>query len=177
MPIKRIVKPFDNSGSRNDVRKRIVNCFLLETPGRGKGSLVSKYNYIVRICLNGNKIVLTRPANLKNGFDFLIRVEGINFNKGKGRIRDYPKHDDIFDDLKNKKKESPVSYRRLYSTIKEIFDCKNVPDEIFERFNFKTGYEPDMVTHVIKWFFIEQDIRYWNYSGRNMFMSGIPKTN
>jgi len=34
---------------------------------------------------------------LKNGFDFLIRVEGIDFSNGDGRCRDYPKHARLFE--------------------------------------------------------------------------------
>jgi hypothetical protein len=32
-----------------------------------------------------------------------------------------------------------------------------------------------MIIKTIKWLFIEQDIRYWNYSGRDMLWSGVPK--
>ena len=174
MSKRTIIKEFDNSGTRSDVRRRVVKCFMLEAPGTGRGDLVSKYDYVVKVLSDGEKVILTRPANLKNGFDFLIRVESIDFSNGDGRCRDYPKHDDILEDLKAKKLENPVLYQKLYLIIKEVYECKNVSDERIEPIRFSSGYESDMIVHVIKWFFIEQDIRYWNYSGRDMFMSGIP---
>lgn len=174
MAIQEITKDFDNSGSRNDVRNRVVTCFMLETPGQGTGNLASKYNYKVKTLPDGHEIILTRPANLKNGFDFLIRVDGIDFSKGNGRRRDYPKHSDIIEDLEIKKRENLEAYGVLYDLIKDMHACKNVSDKEIEAIQFESGYSSAMIVHVIKWFFIEQDVRYWNYSGRNMFMLAVP---
>ena len=156
------------------MRRRVVECFMLETPGQGKGDLVSKYHYIVKALPGGNEIILTRPANKKNGFDFLIRVDGIDFSKGNGRRRDFPKHDDIKEDLEFKKNENLETYRKLFSLIEDMYGCKNISDDEFDDIHFESGYDSIMIVYVIKWFFIEQDIRYWNYSGRKMFMLGIP---
>ncbi len=97
MSKRTIIKEFDNSGTRSDVRRRVVECFILEAPGTGRGDLVSKYDYVVKVLSDGKKVILTRPATLKNGFDFLIRVEGIDFSNGDGRCRDYPKHARLFE--------------------------------------------------------------------------------
>ena len=35
------------------------------------------------------------------------------------------------------------------------------------------SYPVDMICKCIKWLFIEQDITYWNWSGRNMLYNGI----
>ena len=174
MAIHRITRDFDNSGSRNDVRQRVVDCFMLETPGQGSGDLASRYEYVVKELAGGNDIVLTRPANLKNGFDFLIRVIGIDFNEGNGRQRDYPSHENILEDLRNKRNENSDTYRNLHTLINNMYECENVLDEEFEGIHFESGYDSIMIVHVFKWFFIEQDIRYWNYSGRDMLMSGVP---
>ena len=93
---------FSNIGSRNDVRKRVLDAFMNEIPGTGSGNLASRYDYIVATLQNTNNIIIKRPANLKNGFDFLLRVSNTNFNPS-GRKRDYPKHDEIIDDLNIKK--------------------------------------------------------------------------
>jgi len=167
----KIMFTFSNAGSRNEVRQRVVQKFFEETPGQGKGGLQSKYLYYVETLNNGNRIYLERPANLHNGFDFLINVENINFST-TNRIKHNPSHDDIFNDLQVKKAESPEKYAKLYKLIEDVYNCKEI-QEIDLSFN--TRYPVDLLLKVIKWFFIEQDIRYWNYSGRALFMSRVPK--
>ena len=70
----KIVKFFPNSGTRNEVRGRIITEFLKELPGTGNGENQSKYLYFVETLKDGNRIYLERPANLHNGFDFLIII-------------------------------------------------------------------------------------------------------
>ncbi|WP_220092228.1 hypothetical protein [Helicobacter sp. 16-1353] len=81
MAIYNIEYFFSNSGSRNEVRTRVINIFLKELAGKGKGSLQTKYFYFIEKLTSGNRIYLERPANLHNGFDFLINVENVNFSK------------------------------------------------------------------------------------------------
>ena len=114
---------------------------------------------------------MERPANLHNGFDFLINVENTNFSTSN-RIKYNPSHDNIFNDLKAKKTESQEKYKKLYKLIEDVYNCKEIEDTNLQ---FNSGYPVDLILKVAKWFFIEQDIRYWNYSGRVMFMSGVPK--
>jgi len=173
--IRYITEKFSNSGTRNEVRKRVVEKFMEEKPGTGKGAKTSKYDYYVETLSDGNRIFLTRPTAPKNGFDFLIRVENTDFNEGAGRKRDNPKHEDITNDLKNKKIENPQMYNELYRLIKQVYECKDIVPSSYQNLSFSTGYPLDLILGVIKWFFIEQDIRYWNYSGRGMFMLSVPK--
>lgn len=175
MPKKVLEIFFSNKGSRNDVRKRVINEFIEELPGKGSGDLASRHDYIVEKLSDNKKIILTRPANLKNGFDFLVRVEGIDFNKGKGKYRDYPSHDDLIEDLEEKKSESHSTYKSLYEYITLTYECNEIDDEWFKNISFNSGYPSDLIVKSIKWLFIEQDIRYWHYSGRSMLMSSIPK--
>lgn len=167
----KIEKFFSNSGTRNEVRERVIAEFLKELPGTGNGENQSKYLYFVETLKDGNRIYLERPANLHNGFDFLINVENVNFST-TNRIKYNPSHDNIFNDLKAKKAESPENYKKLYKLIENVYNCNEISDT---NLNFKDGYSVDLILKVAKWFFIEQDIRYWNYSGRAMFMSGVPK--
>lgn len=167
----KIEKFFSNSGTRNEVRERVIAEFLKEAPGKGNGENQSKYLYFVETLKDGNRIYLERPANLHNGFDFLINVENINFST-TNRIKYNPSHDNIFNDLKTKKAESPEKYKKLYKLIENVYSCKEIEDTNLQ---FSSGYSVDLILKVAKWFFIEQDIRYWNYSGRAMFMSGVPK--
>jgi len=167
----KIEKFFSNYGTRNEVRERVIAEFLKEAPGTGNGENQSKYLYFVEILKDGNRIYLERPANLHNGFDFLINVENINFST-TNRIKYNPSHDNIFNDLKAKKEESPEKYKKLYKLIEDVYNCKEIEDTNLQ---FSSGYSVDLILKVAKWFFIEQDIRYWNYSGRAMFMFGVPK--
>jgi hypothetical protein len=163
---------FSNKGSRDDVRLRVINEFIKEKPGKGSGGLQSKYIYYVETLNSGQRIYLERPANLHNGFDFVINVENEIFVTKKGLAKSYPSHQHILDDLKLKKIESPQKYKELYQLINNIYNCEEIIESTLK---FDSGYPVDLILKVIKWFFIEQDIRYWNYSGRAMFMSGVPK--
>ena len=167
----KIEKFFSNSGTRNEVRERVITEFLKEVPGTGNGENQSKYLYFVETLKDGNRIYLERPANLHNGFDFLINVENINFST-TNRIKHNPSHDNIFNDLKIKKAESSEKYKKLYKLIEDVYNCIEIN---YSDLQFNSGYPVDLILKVAKWFFIEQDIRYWNYSGRAMFMSGVPK--
>ena len=82
--------------SRAELRRIVVSQFLKEEPGLGRGDNASHYRYNVETLSNDRRIYLTRPAYLKKGFDFRINVEGTMFQTG----HEYPKHDDIFDDLR-----------------------------------------------------------------------------
>jgi hypothetical protein len=157
--------------SRPELRQRVVKKFLTENPGEGTGDLASKYRYNTELTDAGSWVYLMRPANLKNGFDFLICVEDIRFSNN----RNYPAHSDIIDDLKRKKVSNPKNFQKLLSGIIEVYNCKD--PFLFPQENriirFSSGYSSDLILFVLKWLFIEQDIRYWNYSGRAMLMKGI----
>lgn len=157
--------------SRQDLRRIVVSKFLEEEPGLGTGNNTSRYRYNVETLNDGRRIYLTRPAYLKKGFDFLINVEGMVFmTRGE-----FPKHDDIFKDLRLKRNSNPDMARRLHQAIKEVHECKD-PGEVLSRYSditFEIGFSTEFILKVLKWFFIEQDIRDWNYSGRAMFMDGV----
>jgi len=164
------------AGTRQELREKVVHAFLNEAPGTGTGELASKYCYFVETLSDGRRIFLTRPAWLNKGFDFEIRVQDENFPSGRGKT-DRPNHSVIFDDLKQKLAEAPESYARLFDLIERIYDCQEVTSKDYETLTFRSGLPVDMILGVVKWFFIEQDVTYWNYSGRAMFMSGVPRPN
>ena len=169
-----IAATFSNAGTRNEVRMRVVNKLSEEKPGQGRGPKASMYKYYVEKLASGQRIFLSRPANLHNGFDFLVRVEGMNFAQPGRRRRDAPKHADIVSDLEQKRIENSEEYARFYSLIKAVYECRDLPDETIAQIHFQSGFAPELSLKVIKWLFIEQDIRYWNYSGRDMLWSGVP---
>lgn len=163
-----------NEGTRRQVRERVVREFLNEESGTGNKELTSKYIYTVETLANGQRLVLTRPAYLNKVFDFVIRVEGVNFGEGKGRRRDNPTLMDIVQDLETKREANSTLYKQLFESIQQTFECHNVSPETYSNMNFQVGYPVELILKVIKWFFIEQDITYWNFSGRSMLMSKVP---
>lgn len=163
----------DAIGDRNKVRMAVVYELAKEEPGQGKDELASRYTYYVETLNDGNRIYLRRPANLHNGFDFVVGVENINFNPN-GRKRSYPKHDDIINDLKDKKAQSIRQYKLLFSILEKVYKCESLNDD-YTDLKFKIGYSPELIIKTLKWLFIEQDIRYWNYSGRDMLWKAVCK--
>lgn len=158
-------------GDRNNVRMAVVNELSKEEPGKGRDSLASRYTYYVETLTNGDRVYLRRPANLHNGFDFVVCVENCNFNPD-GRKRNYPKHDDIIDDLKSKKVEDTLKYNKLFEVLERVYHCQNI-SQTEMMIDFSNGYSSELIVKTLKWLFIEQDIRYWNYSGRDMLWNGI----
>lgn len=158
--------------NRNKLRKLVVDFFIQEKAGHGTGEDASNYKYIVEKLASGDRIYLTRPVPLNKGFDFIIHVEGHTFSNNK----DNPKHSDITEDLKNKKNQEEL-FNKLLEALERVYSCED-PDDIYNDYqdifeSNQSGLSPELILKVIKWLFIEQDIRYWNWSGRSMFMKGI----
>jgi len=174
MATQEITKYFSNDGTRNEVRMRVVDELSKEESGQGKGPLASRYIYYVEKLASGQRIFLSRPAFKHNGFDFVVRVEGMNFAEQGRKRRDAPSHDDIVSDLEKKSIENIKEYARFHSLIKAVYECRDVPDEAIAQIHFQSGFSPELSLKILKWLFIEQEIRYWNYSGRDMLWSGIP---
>lgn len=175
MPEYIITRQFSNQGTRQEVRMRLVSAFSKEIPGQGKDELASRYSYYVEVLKDGNRVYLRRPANLHNGFDFLVCVENYNFSSSGKRKRNYPKHEDIIKDLQKKKESDSRMYKKFYAVLEKVYNCQDVEESEYKNIRFAEEFPTDMVLKTLKWLFIEQDIRYWNYSGRDMLWSGIPK--
>jgi len=158
---------------RNNLRKIVIDQFIKEKAGHGNKEKTSVYKYFVEQLTSGDRVYLTRPVALNWGFDFIIHVENQIFKNGK----ENPTHSDILEDLKKKKQFNKNAYAKMVEALQEVFNCKD-PDEIYSKYNtnltlLNKGFSPELILKVVKWFFIEQDIRYWNFSGRNKFMEGI----
>lgn len=148
--------------TREQVREKVVKCFLKEKSGPAEDETYNRYHYVVEKTNDGNVIII-RPANLKLGFDFRIDVEGILFSKNTNA----PSHLDIFEDLKEK---FEVNKQFCDEVIEAIIDVNNMkdPEELIPHIkDLKIGLSVELILKVSKWFAIEQDIRYWNGWGRN----------
>ncbi|MDB8665977.1 hypothetical protein PNU99_09215 [Streptococcus anginosus] len=99
----------------------------------------------------------------------------MDYSEPNKRKRNYPKHTDFGLDLQKKKEIDPQMYRKLYDLLLKVFKCKDVTDTEIKSVYFSIGYPVDQIVKTIKWLFIEQDIRYWNYSGRNMTWGVVPE--
>jgi hypothetical protein len=175
------------STSRVGIRNELVQLFLNENCGTGTKELTSKYNYTVECTTINNltySIILKRPAYLNKGFDFIVSFPDYNFNEGlkkkngsNANRTNAPSHTHISNDLRNKKAENPVEYLKLKALIDRIYNCENIEDSEFASLNatFATGLPPEIVLKLIKWLFIEQDVTYWNFSGRAMLYGHIVK--
>lgn len=160
------------SQNRSAIRKEIITIFLEEKPGKGKSEKISKYRYVTKILPDGREIYLNRPANFNNGFDFTLNVSHTNFNqhiKDK-RASTRPTHGNIYDDLVEKRVEDTILYDELWNQIELIYSCK-LPTN--DKLNFKSGHSTELILECLKWLFIEQDVTYWNYSGRAMLYESI----
>ena len=161
--------------SRADYRRTLTELFLNES--NGVAGAPSKYEYQVETDNAGNTIYLKRSTNLTKAFNFEVRGSDIRFKKKskKGRVShsNRPSHANILEDLRAKKAEDPAQYSSLRAIIDRIFNCNEIDPLEYNAFTFQSGYPVDMICKCIKWLFIEQDITYWNWSGRNMLYNGI----
>lgn len=107
-----VVKP-----TRLEQRRQLADTWLLEEED-------SRYRYDVETCGDGRLIYLLRPTRLNKGFDFQINLEGF-----PSRSNEAPKHNDILEDLKQKKAESPVAFPKLRELIDDVFACGE-PDHL-----------------------------------------------
>lgn len=168
--------------NRNTLRSLVINEFLKEQPGTGTKELTSVWRYDVEELSDGRKIFLTRPAFLNKGFDFVVNVEGITFPNGKTN----PRHIDIYNDIKAKlftldpliknnverfKQQMLEMIEKVYYGVEIELIIENY--ELDEEFCNLPGLDYEVILKVIKWLFIEQDICYWNWSGRAMLMGGL----
>lgn len=159
-----------NAGSRSSVTHDVYSAFMKEP--HGSSTTQTKYKYFVETLANGERIYLRRPAALHYGFDFIVFLENHDFSSGKRKRRN-PSHKDILTDLENKIKENPEEAQRLFERIRKIYDCNELTEEEYREEPFRNGLSCELILKTLKWLFIEQDIRYWLKTGREMLMDGI----
>jgi len=163
------------AGSRVEARREIVELFLNEQCGTGKGELSSKYEYKVEQC-NDYSILLKRPAALNKGFDFVVHIDGMYFNSSRRHTN--PSHNDIIQTLQQVKDSvSREQYEIIEISIRNVynlreFDVSSISDIYFT--DCDNQLRPIVIIILaIKWLFIEQDVTYWNWSGRAMLMNAL----
>ena len=118
----------------------------------------------------------------KNGkrFDF-CKVNEFNQNGKQRKENSPPRLSDIVILLKRKKDSNKKEYDKVDKIIDKIYECQNIDiHSECKNINFEDKNEIDLPIEVIlkltKWLFIEQDLRYWNYSGRKTFYEYIKES-
>ena len=160
--------------SKAKARSEVVMEFLKEVCGSKDN--VSRYEYNVEEFEN-YKIVLKRPGRFKKGFDFTVNIRGIYFKKQKRY--ENPSFTDIKKALSYAKENYASSYDKVKKEINNIFEVKsydleNVKEIYFIDYEMKL-HPIAIILLAIKWLFVSEDISYWNWSGRNMFMDDLKK--
>lgn len=163
------------ANNKASYRKQLIEEFLKEQPGRTTS--VTEYYYFVETLQNNNRIYLKRPTALNKGVDFEVRVENTQFRYGKHdniiSTGNRPSHDDITNDLINKKAENPTEFSALRELLDKTYTCEPINDSEYFQFSFTSGHSIEVIFKSLKWLFIEQDITYWNRSGRAMLYNGL----
>lgn len=158
-------------GDRSDLRRALAEQWFDESPH-------TNYRYNVERCANGSWVYLLRPTWLNKGFDFQVNVEGFRSvtRTAKGQTKEMPSHTDVIHDLGTKLKAHPEAAESLYSAVCGVYDCTEPPD-ILRRHDavaaLDVGLPPDQLLYIVKWLFIEQDVTYWQQTGRDMLMGAI----
>ncbi len=155
---------------RKDIRNNIIKEINSEESGHFEDGLttVNCYAYIVEILSDNKKILISRPTRF-GGYDFRVIVE--RFRDSKDRS---PSYIDIDNDIDIKYQENPEECNKLYEIIKRVCDCEDLDKILLEyTFKFKGGFSVEMLLKILKWLFIEQDIKYWNYEGRYQLLRRI----
>lgn len=158
------------TGDRAAIRRQVVEEFLEESPGHGTGTLTARYRYDVERLRDGASVYLLRPTWLNKGFDFTIHIGGYRFGGTTSR----PTHKNVLMDLETKVEADQKAYGKVRKAIVRVHECSLVSiDAAAYDLENSVGWPNDVLLSVIKWMFIEQDVTYWNYSGRDMLMSKI----
>lgn len=116
---------------------------------------------------NGASIFLIRPAWLNKGYDFKVCVDGWDESANPA-----PSHSEIYSDLYWKREQDDTdSFEALCEAVLDIHEGAS-PETVLNRysddFDFSVGRTPEALLKPLPWLFIEQDVRYWNYTGRDM---------
>ena len=163
--------------SREEYHRQLITLFLEENHCTSQEW--NYYDYYVETGKNGKRVYLHRPAYKNKGMDFEVRVEDYQFRYGKyGNIissGNRPSHDEIWNDVKAKVDEIPNDSEKLKELITQVYNCEEPNEDMINSCSFTTGLPLDLLLYTIKWLFIEQDMTYWNQSGREMNYNGLMK--
>lgn len=166
-PVEAMLNQYEWSGSLNRLRVGVVLTFSINE--QRDEQYVS---YVVDELQDSTSVFLIRPAWLNKGYDFKVCVEGWDESANPS-----PSHNEVYSDLYWKRKhDSEESFQSLCEAVLEIHQGAS-PSSVLktydDNFDFSVGRTPEALLKPLPWLFIEQDIRYWNYTGRNMTIQSV----
>ena len=152
---------------RKYLREKLIQLFKNESAGRGTGKLSTRVVYCVEK-VKDITVYLKRPAPLNKGFDFEVHTSEKLFF---GRVKTRPSHNCLFKVLRDLKNQDLNIFNQTQILIDEIYQCNeyNINSLSYEIDNISI----ELLLKVVKWLFVEQDITYWSYSGREMLYRGL----
>ncbi|WP_424008075.1 hypothetical protein [Haloferax denitrificans] len=123
---------------------------------------------------DGTPVFMIRPAWVNMGYDFKVCVQGWDDSAHPA-----PSHPEIYSDLYWKREhDDSDSFEAICNAVLDIYDGESA-DVVLNRyrneFNFTVGRRPEALLKPLPWLFIEQDIRYWNFSGRDKTVELVKK--
>jgi hypothetical protein len=162
------VIPCNTKGDRSPVdwRKYVISLFLDEK----KGTKNYYYAYEVEKMTDGSAIYLLRPT-WKWGLDYYVVIKHSN-----GKV-DGPKFEILEKDLQQKKRSHPKLYGSLHNALNDVHAGKD-PMRVLAshaeltKFN-SVGQPVENVLKIAKWLFIDEDIKYWAYKGRDKWKGSL----
>lgn len=154
---KEISLSVNHLNNKKEIRVFIIQTWLKENPA-------TKYRYFVETLSDQKRIYLERPARLNKGCDFQIFVD--NHWKYKNGNDKPPSHKKLFELIENIKKTEET--QSLFDLLTKVYHCEST-------FNHNLSIKLELCLKLAKWFFIEQDVTYWNFNGRNMLYKEIQK--
>lgn len=160
-PVEQMLDEYDWSDDLNRLRVGAVLTFSLYENRNER-----YVSWVVDELDDGTPVFLIRPAWLNKGYDFKACVEGWDDSANPA-----PSHGDIYSDLYWKReRDNWESFEALCEAVLDIHEGTS-PQAVLEdyrhEFDFTVGRTPESLLKPLPWLFIEQDIRYWNYDGRN----------
>jgi len=175
----RIMRTFE--GDRAALRRSLVEAFLAEDPGTGKQDKTTRYTYVADTSPSGHDVELHRPALLNNGFDFTVRIPSLKISELRAPWCSVPRHNDFKALLRQFASQDSAHYALLQEAIYAAWRCEPIEGQLENLQSFiadpkgegLSSCPADVVALMAKWLFAEQDLTYWNQSGRLMLMQKL----
>lgn len=181
----------DFDSRRKILRDQILAEFMVEPPGIGRGVESSRWIYCVEDGCLDSKIYIQRPAVLNKGMDFIVSItRPMSFfaptENDTLRTTSTPRHDSMYFPIAHIRDTDMQQYNLLLIYLKTVYLCHNatkIEKTYLREFSKIYEYSPTKnvklkidcltIARTIKWLFLEQDVTYWNWSGRKMLWNAL----
>lgn len=168
-PVRRMLDQHDWDDPLNELRVGVVLTFSLYEHRDEQ-----YVGWTVDELASGEPVFLIRPAWLNKGYDFKVCVEGWSDSANPA-----PSHDEIYSDLYWKREhDDRDAFEALCEAVLDVHEGAS-PEEVLaaygDEFDFSVGRTPEALLKPLPWLFVEQDVRYWNYTGRDMTIEAVQR--